>query len=205
MFVSEKLSKQMLKFVSGIPKESIIDVQGVVTKVDKQIDSCTQKDAELQALKVFIVSASEPRVPLQMEDLSRKPDPNSDLPVVNLDTRLDNRFFFIFPKMEIFRVLDLRTTVTQGVFAIQSGVCRLFRKALTEKGFVEIHTPKIISAASEGGANVFEVLLFLIHFSLSGVIFQRIGISCPITTALQTDGYRWRFRESFYSWRSFPG
>lgn len=42
----------MLKFVSGISKESIIDICGVVTKVEKRIDSCTQKDAELQALKV---------------------------------------------------------------------------------------------------------------------------------------------------------
>ena len=31
---------------------------------------------------------------------------------------------------------------------------------MTKQGFVEIHTPKIISAASEGGANVFEVSYF---------------------------------------------
>jgi aspartyl/asparaginyl-tRNA synthetase len=36
----------------------------------------------------------------------------------------------------------------------------LFRDSLSDKGFVEIHTPKIISAASEGGANVFKVSYF---------------------------------------------
>ncbi len=36
----------------------------------------------------------------------------------------------------------------------------MFRDSLTDKGFVEIHTPKIISAASEGGANVFKVSYF---------------------------------------------
>merc|ERR1712141_787122 len=36
----------------------------------------------------------------------------------------------------------------------------LFRDYLTKAGFVEIHTPKIISAASEGGANVFKVSYF---------------------------------------------
>ena len=36
----------------------------------------------------------------------------------------------------------------------------LFRDYLTKKGFCEIHTPKIISAASEGGANVFKVSYF---------------------------------------------
>jgi len=30
----------------------------------------------------------------------------------------------------------------------------------TVQGFVEIHTPKIISAASEGGANVFTISYF---------------------------------------------
>jgi len=36
----------------------------------------------------------------------------------------------------------------------------LFRDVLTKQGFTEIHTPKIISAASEGGANVFKVSYF---------------------------------------------
>merc|ERR1739838_1070056 len=43
---------------------------------------------------------------------------------------------------------------------IEEGVCSLFRETLAKKGFVEIHTPKIISAASEGGANVFKVSYF---------------------------------------------
>merc|ERR1712212_1453120 len=67
---------------------------------------------------------------------------------VNQDTRLDNR------------VLDLRTPTNQAIFRLEAGVCMLFRDYLTKKGFVEIHTPKIISAASEGGANVFEVSYF---------------------------------------------
>lgn len=56
---------------------------------------------------------------------------------VNQDTRLDNR------------VLDLRTPANQAIFRLEAGVCKLFRDILTERGFVEIHTPKIISAASE--------------------------------------------------------
>lgn len=39
-------------------------------------------------------------------------------------------------------------------------MCKLFRDYLSDQGFVEIHTPKIISAASEGGANVFKVSYF---------------------------------------------
>ena len=58
------------------------------------------------------------------------------------------------------RILDLRTTTNQAIFRLEAGVCKLFRDALDAKGFVEIHTPKIIQAASEGGANVFTVSYF---------------------------------------------
>lgn len=56
--------------------------------------------------------------------------------------------------------MDLRTPANQAIFRLQGGVCKLFRNALDDMGFVEIHTPKIISAASEGGANVFKVSYF---------------------------------------------
>jgi aspartyl-tRNA synthetase len=58
------------------------------------------------------------------------------------------------------RVIDLRTTTSQAIFRIQSGACGLFREFLLSKDFVEIHTPKLLAAASEGGANVFKVTYF---------------------------------------------
>lgn len=41
-----------------------------------------------------------------------------------------------------------KTTTSQAIFRLQSGVCQLFRDTLTKKGFVEIQTPKIISGTS---------------------------------------------------------
>ncbi|CAJ0955049.1 unnamed protein product, partial [Mesorhabditis belari] len=148
LFKSEQVSKQMIKFVASIPKESIIDVKAKVLVAEQEVAACTQKDMELHGLQVFVVSASEQRLPLQIEDASRGENDPSGLAVVNLDTRLDNR------------VLDLRTPTTQAIFRIQDGVCFHFRSILRKRGFTEIHTPKIISAASEGGANVFTVSYF---------------------------------------------
>ncbi|XP_039267320.2 aspartate--tRNA ligase, cytoplasmic-like [Styela clava] len=149
--VGENISKQMVKFCANVTKESIVDVQGFVRKVDTKIESCTQQDVELHIKQIFVVSKSAPQLPLQIEDASR-PEPEGEeddgRARVNQDTRLDNR------------ILDLRTTTKQAIFRLQAGVCRLFRNTLTERGFVEIHTPKIISAASEGGANVFTVSYF---------------------------------------------
>ena len=65
-----------------------------------------------------------------------------------MKTRLDNR------------VMDLRVPTTQAIFRIQSTVGALFREYLSGKGFIEIHTPKIIPGASEGGANVFKLNYF---------------------------------------------
>lgn len=149
--VNDQISKQMVKFAGNIHKESIIDVAAKVVSVPNKIESCTEQDLELQLLEIYVVSQAKAQLPLQIEDASR-PE-NTDDPEglnirVNQDTRLDNR------------VLDLRTPANQAIFRLEAGVCKLFRDILTEKGFVEIHTPKIISAASEGGANVFTVSYF---------------------------------------------
>merc|ERR1711892_85606 len=141
-FVNESISKQMVNFIAHISKESIVDVEAVVKKVDEKIESCTQQDVELHVSQVWVVSASDPQLPLQIEDAARKvtEEDEGTFARVNQDTRLDNR------------VLDLRTPTNQAIFRLESGVCQLFRDTLSKKGFVEIHTPKIISAASEGGA-----------------------------------------------------
>uniref|UniRef100_G1K905 Aspartate--tRNA ligase, cytoplasmic n=1 Tax=Anolis carolinensis TaxID=28377 RepID=G1K905_ANOCA len=100
--------------------------------------------------QIYVISLAEPRLPLQLDDAIR-PEVDGEeegRATVNQDTRLDNR------------VIDLRTCTSQAVFRLQSGICQLFRETLIQKGFVEIQTPKIISAASEGGANVFTVSYF---------------------------------------------
>uniref|UniRef100_A0A3B3DM72 Aspartate--tRNA ligase, cytoplasmic n=1 Tax=Oryzias melastigma TaxID=30732 RepID=A0A3B3DM72_ORYME len=133
--VGDRASKQMVKFAANITKESIVDVEAMVRKVEQKIESCTQQDVELHVEKIFVISQAEARLPLQLEDAVR-PDGEGEeegRATVNQDTRLDNR------------VIDLRTTTSQAVFRLQSGVCQLFRDTLTKKGFVEIQTPKIIS------------------------------------------------------------
>ncbi|KAK3106244.1 hypothetical protein FSP39_015912 [Pinctada imbricata] len=146
--VGDTVSKQMIKFIAGINKESIIDVEGFVRSVDKKIESCSQQDVELHCEQVWVVSSAEPRLPLLIEDASRPETGEDGLATVNQDTRLDNR------------ILDLRTAANQAIFRVEAGVCKFFREYLSSQGFVEVHTPKIISAASEGGANVFRVTYF---------------------------------------------
>ncbi|KAK7084157.1 Aspartate--tRNA ligase, cytoplasmic [Halocaridina rubra] len=148
--VGDNVSKQMIKFVCNITKESIVDVQGKVVEVEQKVEACSVQDVELHVTDVFVVSAASPRLPLQIEDAMRPDteDPEGLHIKVNQDTRLDNR------------ILDLRTPTNQAIYRLQAGVCHQFREALKAKGFTEIMCPKLISAASEGGANVFGMKYF---------------------------------------------
>ncbi len=69
-------------------------------------------------------------------------------PESSLDQRLD------------YRWIDLRNQKNQLVFRFQSELVNAMREYLLQHDFTEIHTPKLIGAASESGAEVFEVKYF---------------------------------------------
>jgi aspartyl/asparaginyl-tRNA synthetase len=148
-FVDEvSVSKGMIKYVCGLNKESVLDIEGVVVAPESAITGATVS-VELGACAVRCVSRAAPNLPFELEDASR-PDaeadaPESPFPRVLPETRLDNR------------VLDLRTPANNAIFRLQSAVGGLFREALADRGFIEIHTPKLIAGASEGGASVFKL------------------------------------------------
>lgn len=54
-----------------------------------------------------------------------------------------------------YRVIGLRSPREQAVFKIQSEVQRAIREYLRGQDFTEIRTPKLLAAATEGGAEVF--------------------------------------------------
>lgn len=160
MAASEKLSKQMVKYCGSISTESTLVVTGLVKRVQEPIKSATIKDFEIHVQKLFVEVKAEVPLPLQVEDAERplpgdaatedeqKQEEGGERPLVSLNTRLNNR------------TIDLRAKINQSIFVIKSGVCALFQEFLSRKGFVLVHTPKILGAASEGGANVFELKYF---------------------------------------------
>ena len=137
------LTRDHIKWVTSLPVESIIDLVGVVVKPAEPVNSCSQKDAEVQVTKTFLVSASQPVLPFQMADASGQ----TELEVTQ-DTRLEHRW------------LDMRTPTNYAIWNLKSKVCMYFREYLSNLDFCEIQTPKIIPAASEGGANVFKLGYF---------------------------------------------
>ena len=58
------------------------------------------------------------------------------------------------------RAAALRSGNRRARFRVQEGIVRGFRDYLHTQGFTEIHTPKIVAASAEGGANVFRMDYF---------------------------------------------
>jgi aspartyl-tRNA synthetase len=141
---------ELAKFAGALSKESVVDVFGSVTCPPEPLRGCTKSDLEISVERIYCVSRAE-ALPLQLEDLGRsetelQADPKAIR--VLLETRLSNR------------VIDLRTRANQGILRMQSSVCTLFREYLLGLGFFEIHTPKLLATASEGGSTVFQLKYF---------------------------------------------
>jgi aspartyl-tRNA synthetase len=114
------------------------------TAEQKKLDKKAEKERKKQEKK----AKKEEHAKKKAETQQHKEKGEKKDIVVKMKTRLDNR------------VMDLRVPTTQAIFKVQSGVCHLFREFLDSKGFTEIHTPKLIAGASEGGANVFKMKYF---------------------------------------------
>eukprot|EP01134_Creolimax_fragrantissima_P007039 CFRG7039T1 len=150
--VSDTVSKLMVKFCGLLTRESLVRIEATIVLAPSPIASCSQSGLELVVNKLWVVSHSVPQLPFQIDDASASQaeldKEDTKHTAVGLDNRLNNR------------VIDLRTPANQAIFRMQSGVCNLFREYLAGRKFVEIHSPKLIGAASEGGANVFKATYF---------------------------------------------
>ena len=153
LFQSSSIPKAMVNYAGKIPKESIIDIQGIVQRVEKPVEATTFKDIEIAVTKIFVVSRVKVELPFQLDAAMRTDEEiaanealneeDRKFITVNMDTRLD------------YRWIDLRTPCNQAIARLSSAVGLLFREFLLKNDFVEIHTPKISPGTSEGGANVF--------------------------------------------------
>lgn len=146
----------MVKFCGSVPSESVVITHAVIKKPLEPVKSATVSHLEVHIKKLFIECKALSQLPLQVADAERPiPAEGEDQsteedgrPLVGLNTRLNNR------------VIDLRAKHNQAIFKIKHGVTALFQDFLQARGFVGVQTPKLLGAASEGGANVFKVAYF---------------------------------------------
>ncbi len=131
---SEEKNKEMVELISNLTLESTIKVKGTLMESPK----VKLNGMELIPSSIEVTSICDGELPFNYKDPS----------TVNLDTRLDYKF------------IDLRSDKNNLVFKVQSTLIRYMREYLYNNNFTEIHTPKLIGAASESGSEVFEVKYF---------------------------------------------
>ncbi len=127
-------NKKMIEIIDTLPLESTVKITGKLLESPK----VKLNGMELIPTNIEVTSESKEELPFNFKDLSN----------VNLDTRLDYRF------------IDLRNEKNNFMFKVQSTLIRYMREYLYNHDFTEIHTPKLLGAASESGSEVFEVKYF---------------------------------------------
>ena len=78
-----------------------------------------------------------------------------------------------------YRWVDLRSERNQLIFKVQSCISDSLRKTLIDENFIEIHSPKIINAASESGADVFALEYFdrQAYLALSPQFYKQMAMA----------------------------
>lgn len=147
-----EISTHMVQWAESIPTESIVLVKGYLQHPEVPVTGCSVHSLEISIQELHVVTRKEESVPftpyeaeVSKETENKEEGNNARLPD---RVRLSNR------------IIDLRTTTSQAIFRMNSGVCNLFRSYLDSKGFVEIHTPKLQAGATESGASVFQLDYF---------------------------------------------
>lgn len=129
----EICDEKILNLIERISRESVVKVEGIIKR-----NAQAPRGLELTPEKIEVLSLAETPLPL---DVTKKVD-------ADIDTRLDNRF------------LDLRKLEVAAIFKLRAKIVNAARNFLIRNKFIEIYTPKIITAAAEGGTELFPVSYF---------------------------------------------
>ncbi len=151
--------KGRIKFIVLRDERGTVQVTVPATKVSPEVFALTEqlKPEYVVAIHGRVVASDQAPGGVEVvPDAIRIINTAARLPIdivegkvdIDIDTRLNNR------------ILDLRRPKISAIFRVQSCVVRYAREYLQRQGFVEIHTPKIVAEATEGGANLFEVKYF---------------------------------------------
>jgi len=129
----KKVSSEVLSKSDALQRRYSIGVKGVVKKTE-----ITPREVEVIPKEIKIFGTASPQLPI---DITGK------VPA-QLEVRLDAR------------ALDLCREENIAIFKIQHTAVEAIRNFLFERGFIEVHTPRIIASATEGGAALFPVDYF---------------------------------------------
>ena len=131
--VKGETNPMLFETMGKISRESVVVISGIIKKSAK-----APGGRELVPETLDVLAVAEHPLPIDVSDFSK----------TELPKRLDYRF------------LDFHRRRTQSIFRIQSTIAQAFLEYFANQGYVILQAPCLISAASEGGADLFKVKYF---------------------------------------------
>lgn len=128
--------KDEVEKLRGMQIGTVLRVTGSVIKEERAPGGAELHDPKLE---ILVPVTDEPAIEID-KPINHKPD--------NLDTLFE------------YRALNLRNLQEQKIFKIRASLLRSIREYLSDHEFIEINTPKLLGAATEGGAEVFKLDYF---------------------------------------------
>ena len=152
--VKGETKEEVFKKLGKIPRESVIVISGIIKKSAK-----APRGREISPESIEILAEAEQPLPIDVSDFSK----------TELPKRLDYRF------------LDLHRRRTQAIFRVQTTIANAFREYFYKKGYLELQPPCVISAASEGGTELFPVQYFeqKAYLAQSPQLYKQM-LACPM-------------------------
>ncbi len=134
--VSGTWNADVFAVIKDLSLESVVEIEGLV-KESKQVP----EGFEIDGLKATVLSVSESQLPIPVVT-----EKGAD------DVDVTNRFDW--------RWLDLRKSESHKIFKVWTVLEQGVREYFTKENFTQLYSPAFMSAASETGAEVFEVKYF---------------------------------------------
>jgi len=130
------------KELAKLGREYVVEVIGKTCKRGRKMinPNIPTGKIEIKAEKVNVLSTAEQELPIPITEKVGKES--------SLSKRLD------------WRWLDLREPKKLLIFKVWTVLEQAFREYWLSKGFLQIHSPKIMAAPSESGSELFEVRYF---------------------------------------------
>lgn len=120
----------------GLQVGTVLEISGEVAS-----DSRAPGGVEIHEVGLKIITHVTAEPPIEIDKpLSHDPE--------NLDTLFE------------YRPIGLRSPREQAVFKVQGEIVEAIRQHFRRNGFTEVRTPKLLAAATEGGAEVFKIDYF---------------------------------------------
>jgi len=132
---------ELVEAAKEVRSEFVIEAEGLIKARPgkNQNDKLATGGVEVEVKSLRVIGRPHVELPIDVS----QPELN-----LNLDTLLNHR------------TLALRNEKVRAIFEINSELLRAYDEIMRAGGFVEIKTPKILNAATEGGANFFKIKYF---------------------------------------------